>query len=73
MKLYELPENQNVKLYFDDEIDNIKDIVVIFGHLDGLYSYCWLEEDKSKIVHIKATTEFKKYKDGYKIVGEKDE
>ena len=66
--LYELPENQNTKLYFDDEIENKKDIVVIFDHLDGLYSYCWLEEDKSKIIHIKATTEFKKYKDGYKYI-----
>ena len=72
-KLYELPENQNIKLYFDDNIENIKDIVVIFGHLDGLYSYCWLEEDKNKIIHIKATTEFKKYKDGYKYVGSEGE
>ena len=72
-KLYELPENQNIKLYFDDNIENIKDIVVIFGHLDGFYSYCWLEKDKNKIVHIKATTEFKKYKDGYKYVESKGE
>ena len=71
--LYELPENQNVKLYFDDKIENKKDIVVIFGHIDGLDSYCWLEEDKSKIIHIKATTTFKEYKDGYKYVGEDNE
>jgi len=58
-KLYELPKNS--KLYIEDKI-------IIFDHIDGFYSYCWLEEDKSKIVHIKATTEFKKYKDGYKIV-----
>lgn len=62
-KLYELPEYQNVKLY-------IGNYVVIFDHLDGLYSYCWLEEDKNKVVHIKATAEFEKYKDGYKIVEE---
>ena len=60
-RLYELPENKNIKLY-------IYDRVIIFGHLDGLFSYCWLEEDKTKIVHIKATTLFKKYKDGYKYV-----
>ena len=65
-RLYELPENQNIKLYFDDE-------VVIFGHLDGLYSYCWLEEDKSKIVHINANTLFKRYKDGYKYLESKGE
>ena len=68
MKLYELPEHKNIKLYFDDNIENKKDIVVIFDHIDGFYSYCWLEEDKTKIIHIKATTQFKKYKDGYKYV-----
>ena len=62
-KLYQLPEYQNVKLYIDDK-------VVIFDHIDGAYSYCWLEEDKSKIVHIVAWALFKKYKDGYKYVEE---
>ena len=62
-RLYELPEHQNIKLYIYDKI-------IIFDHLDGLYSYCWLLEDKNKIVHIKATSEFKKYKDGYKLVEE---
>ena len=62
-RLYEIPENKNIKLYIDN-------LVVIFGHIDGLYSYCWLEEDKTKIVHIKATALFKKYKDGYKYVEE---
>lgn len=66
-KLYELPEYKNTKLYIEDKI-------IIFDHIDGLYSYCWLEKDKTKIIHIKATTLFKKYKDGYKIVeGEKNE
>ena len=60
-KLYELPENQNVKLYFEDTI-------VIFGHLDGLYSYCWLEEDKTKLVHINSCANFEEYKDGYKYI-----
>ena len=64
--LYELPEHQNIKLYIEDKI-------IIFDHLDGLYSYCWLEEDKSKIVHIKCTTLFKKYKDGYKLVDGDDD
>lgn len=62
-KLYELPEGKNIKLYFGE-----KDEVVIFGHIDGLYSYCWLEDDKTKLVHIKATTPFEEYKDGYKFV-----
>lgn len=65
-KLYEIPENCNIKLYIGNEI-------VIFGHLDGLYSYCWLEKDTSKIVHINANTLFKKYKDGYKLLESKGE
>lgn len=69
-KLYELPEKQNVKLYFDDNIEDKKDIVVIFDHIDGFYSYCWLEKDMNEIIHIKATTLFKRYKDGYKYVEE---
>lgn len=65
-RLYELPEYQGVKLYIEDK-------VIIFDHLDGFYSYCYLEEDKEKIVHIKATTLFEEYKDGYRYVGELDE
>ena len=61
-RLYELPERQNVKLYIDD-------LIVIFDHIDGFYSYCWLEEDKSKAVYIKATTWFEEYKDGYRYIG----
>ena len=64
MKLYELPEHQDTKLYIDNEI-------ITFDHIDGFFSYCWIGDDKSKLVHIKATTEWKKYKDGYKLVGEK--
>lgn len=64
-KLYELPEYQNVKLYIGDHI-------VIFDHIDGFYSYCWLEEDKNKLVHIKATVDLEEYKDGYKIVLEEN-
>lgn len=60
-KLYELPEHQNIKLFIQGK-------TIIFDHIDGFYSYCWLKEDKNKIVHIKATTLFKKYRDGYKIV-----
>ena len=62
-RLYELPEYKNIKLYIDNKI-------VIFDHIDGFYSYCWLENDKTKLVHIKATTLFEKYKDGYKFIEE---
>jgi len=62
-KLYELPSYQNIKLYLDDTI-------IIFDHIDGFYSYCWLGEDKNQLVHLKATTLLKKYKDGYKIISD---
>lgn len=64
-RLYELPERQNTKLYIEDK-------VIIFDHIDGFFSYCWFEEDRTKLVHIKATTLFEKYKDGYKIVLEEN-
>lgn len=67
MKLYELPRDKGVKIY-GLEPDGDKDGVIIFGHLDGMYSYCWVEGDESKIVHLGASTELKKLKDGYEVV-----
>lgn len=64
LRLYELPEHQNIRLY-------IGGTTVIFDHLDGLYSYCWIDGDKNKVVHINACTLFKKYRNGYKLVEEK--
>ena len=62
-RLYELPEYQGVKLYIEDK-------VIVLDHLDGLYSYCWIDGDESKIVHINACTLFEEYEDGYRYVGE---
>lgn len=64
LNLYELPEYQNIRLY-------VGDATVIFDHLDGLYSYCWIDGDKNKVVHINACARFKKYRNGYKLVEEK--
>ena len=70
-KLYELPPDQNIKLYMEDHDGKI--IVVTFGHIDGLYSYCWLEEEgKRRIVHIYVLQPLEPYLDGYKLVGESD-
>lgn len=62
-RLYELPERQNIKLYFLNHI-------LIFDHIDGLYSYCWFEKNKKEVIHLGIMTLFKKYKDGYKYIGE---
>ena len=63
MKLYNLPRDSGVKIYHDD-------IVIIFGHLDGAYSYSWLEGDEDTIIHLRASTELEEYKDGYRIAEE---
>lgn len=70
MKLYQLPQKQYTKLYFKDMFG--KYIVLIFDHIDGMYSYCWIEKDwlekgEKKIVPINNCTKIAKYKDGYKL------
>lgn len=45
----------------------IEDFVVIFDHLDGMYSYCYKQKDKTKILHLAGATPLEVYKDGYRI------
>jgi len=40
---------------------------VIFDHIDGAYSFCYLQSDKNMVVHISANAPMEKYKDGWKI------
>ena len=63
MKLYNLPRDSGVKIYDGD-------MVIIFGHIDGAYSYCWLDDEYKLIVHLGASTELEEFKDGYRIVEE---
>lgn len=68
IQLYELPRDKNIKIYGYKQytLDNKgDDIVIIFGHIDGMYSYCWIE-NTDKLVQLPATLKLKKYKDGYK-------
>lgn len=66
-KLYELPRDKGVKIY-GLEPDGDKDGVIIFGHLDGMYSYCWVEGEPEKVVHLRGGMELVKHGDGYKAV-----
>lgn len=66
MKLYELPRDEGVKLYGLTHL-NGDEVTVIFGHLDGAYSYCWAEGQPDNVVHLSASTPLVAYKDGYKI------
>lgn len=83
MKLYELPQRTEtgVKIYADKEITVgkkvYKDAIVLFHHLDNMYSYCTLTDkegetilhkDGSKaVIHLQAITPLIEYKDGYRI------
>lgn len=69
MKLYELPRYKGVKIYGLKGLDD-QPVVVIFGHLDGMYSYCWIEGQEDKIVHLNASMPLKPYKDGYEVADE---
>ena len=72
MKLYDLPQRteKGVKLYGLKSVAG-DDLVIIFDHIDGMYSYCWVldvNDNRDKIVHLSAITPVKKYKDGYKVI-----
>ena len=65
MKLYEILRGSKIyglKNYLD------QDVVVTFFRLDGAYSYCTLENEPEKVVHLSANTNLEKYKDGYKVL-----
>ena len=56
IRLYEVPKNS--KIYDGEEI-------LIFRHLDGMYSYC---SSTNGIVHILADTPLEEYLDGFRII-----
>lgn len=72
LKLYELPARpkQPIKIYGlivgNAQGEQIK-AVVLYHHIDGMYSYCTIENSK-EVIHLHCGTELKKYKDGYKVV-----
>lgn len=56
IKLYNLPQRVKggIKIHGLQD-DKKKDIVVLFHHLDGAYSYCTIE-GTDKTVHLSAST-----------------
>ena len=61
MKLYDIPEQS--KIYEECSDDST---YLIFHHIDGMYSYC--KSEKGGVMHIGASQELSKYKDGYKLI-----
>lgn len=62
-KLYELPRDKGIKIFTDGISDGSK--YIVFGHLDGMYSYC--KTEKGNVIHLSASTPLKKVDDHYEI------
>lgn len=61
--------SKNSIIYIDvNKNNNSKEEKFIFRHLDGLYSYCEMENNKDKIINLSRFTPLKAYKDGYKVI-----
>jgi len=66
MKLYELPQDRNTKVYIESiHNNNNKEDFLYFHHIDGMYSYCTTEQ--GDVCHLFAGTEIEPYKDGFII------
>lgn len=64
MYLYDLPRDKDIEIH-GLEPNGDKDGVIIFGHLDGMYSYCWIKGQPNKVVHLAAAMPLKKVGDHY--------
>lgn len=72
-KLYDIPKGS--KIYglqaFVGGSRIARDAVIIFDHVDGMYSYCTIEgAPEAGPVHLNATTPLEAFKDGYKVAEE---
>jgi hypothetical protein len=62
MKLYEIPKGSKIKEdCFNDKGEKIGS-VIIFHHIDGMYSYCRVEgvEGERGVIHLSASTSLRK-------------
>jgi len=68
MKLYEIPQGSKIRV----TLNSGKKCFITFQHIDGMYSYCTLEDgDPDNVVHLSAMTPLKKLKGYYKIIEDK--
>ena len=60
MKLYEVPRNTKIRIVDDEKAppahrDFDKGEVLLFDHIDGMYSFCY--DQAGKVVHLAAWAE----------------
>ena len=64
MKLYEIPKGSKIKV----NLNSGREVFITFHHIDGMYSYCTLEDgDPDNVVHLNASTPLKQIEDYYVI------
>lgn len=63
--LKEIPRGS--KIYGYDISGEEDGAVIIFLHVEGVSSHCHVEGKPDKLVYLSATTQLKKYRDGYKL------
>jgi len=61
VKLYQVPKGSKLFGFEEDQ----EPTVIIFDHIDGMYSYCYVEGDEEKIVRLSANTPLTKTDKGY--------
>lgn len=67
MKLYDIPKGSKIKEKCYNAEKKLIGDVIIFDHIDGMYSYCTIEGTK-EVIHLSASTPLKKVGQYYKII-----
>lgn len=52
IKLHEIKKGSKIRLETEDKGME----TFIFDHIDGMYSYCYSESDKKRIIHLSVST-----------------
>ncbi len=58
-ELHEIPQGSKIRIKANKKVQ-----IIIFDHLDGMYSYCYLESDPKKTCHLSRFTPLVLAKDG---------
>ena len=67
MELHEIPKGSKIQV----TLNSGREVFIRFHHLDGMYSYCTLEDgDPDNVVHLSRFTPLQKVDDHYEILNE---